>query len=85
MAVGGGEIEVIDGFQLGDGLKRLLAERAFAFEGVQDDALQQVAEGHLVILGKPFQDFHDPLFQAHARLDALDDRASLLCSHAYQG
>ena len=87
VAVGGGQIEVVDRFQLANNLEGFFAERAGSLEGMQDDALEQVAQRHLVVLGERFQDFHDPLFQAHARLDTLDEALASLfrSSHKDKG
>ena len=44
-----------------------------AFEGVQDDSFQQVAESHFLQLGDGFEHFQQALFHPDAGLDALND------------
>ena len=39
---------------------------------MQNDAFEQVAEGHVFLFGHCFEDFQDALFHANARLDAFD-------------
>jgi hypothetical protein len=39
---------------------------------VQDDALQQVSQGKVVILGQAFQHFQEALFDSDSGLNALD-------------
>src|SRR5882762_2376519 len=38
---------------------------------MEHDSLQQIPECHVVILGKTFEDFEDPLFHPDAGLDAF--------------
>ena len=47
-------------------------EFAFAIKSVQDNSLQQVSQGKVVILGQAFQHFQEPLFDADSGLDAFD-------------
>ena len=72
MAVGGGQVEPVDLFQAGDPLPRRLPKSALAFESVQHDALQQVAQRHVVVLRKGLQDLQEPLFEPNAGLRSLD-------------
>ena len=45
MACRGVEVEVIELLEIADALKRGRSKRAFAIEGVEDDAFEEVAEG----------------------------------------
>src|SRR6266702_1496633 len=52
-------------------------EGTLPLEGVQHDALDQVAEGHIVQLSQGFQHLEDPLLEAHPRLHTLHHDPSL--------
>jgi hypothetical protein len=67
------EVEAVDLAQARDAREALLAERRLALEGVEDNALEEVAEGDVVELGEAFEDLEEALFEADAGLDALDD------------
>src|SRR6185503_11404692 len=62
----GVEIERVDLLQLTDLLQRFPSERCLPLERMKDDAFEEVAEAHVVILGEALEDFQDPLLQAHA-------------------
>jgi hypothetical protein len=72
MAVGRAQRQAIDGPELFDLLEGLRGEGGLAFEGVKDDALEEVAQGHVFLFGDGFQDFQQALFEAHAGLHADD-------------
>ena len=78
MDVSGVEIAVVDLLQLGDALERRLAEGRLAVEGVQHDALDEIAERDLVVLGERLHDLEQALLQANAGLHPLDDELLLL-------
>jgi hypothetical protein len=80
MAGPGIETQTVELLQLFDALQAVLAKRTFAVEGVQDDALQQIAQSYIVIVGKGPQHFQEPLFHADTRLYPFHD---LFC-HWYQ-
>ena len=87
MAVGGFQGHAVQGFELLDFLQGLRRERRFAFEGVEDDALEQIAEGHVFLLGDGFEDLEHAFFEANAGLDALDFdewMVLLFLCHVYQ-
>lgn len=84
VAVGGAQRESIELFELLDFLQGFRGERGFAFEGVQDDAFEEVAEGHVLLLGDGFEDFEEALFDADAGLDAFDFDGVGLVLHWYQ-
>src|SRR5512146_3554077 len=67
----GTEVQTIEALQLPDPLQRRLVEGALSLEGVQHDALEQIAQGHVVVLGQRLEHLDQPLLHAHARLDAL--------------
>src|ERR1700723_2316883 len=83
MAGAGVEIEVVELFQIANAFERGWAERGLAVEGVEDDAFEEVAEGHVVIFGEGFEDFEDSFFHADAGLDALDEEFGIV-RHVYQ-
>jgi hypothetical protein len=77
---------MINLFEFGYELEGFADERGFAFEGVQHDAFDEVAEGKVVIFGEGFHDFEDALFDADAGLDAFNYIRRLAGSmvHTYQ-
>jgi hypothetical protein len=70
MAVGRAQRQAIDSPELLNLLESLRGEGGLAFEGVKDDALEEVAQGHVFLFGDGFQDFQQALFEAHAGLHA---------------
>ncbi len=48
------------------------AEGRLAVEGVQHDAFEQVAQGHVVIFGESLEHFEKAFFHADTGLDAFD-------------
>ena len=48
-------------------------EGRLAFEGVQNDSFQQIAQGQVLQFRQPLQDLKQALLHAHAGLDAFDD------------
>src|ERR1700683_112871 len=72
VAGAGIEVKIVKPLQLLNAFERGCVKRRLAIEGMEDDALQQIAEGHVVVLGKGFQDFEQAFFHAHPGLDALD-------------
>src|ERR1700751_3782582 len=83
MAGTGVKIEVVELLQLAYAFQRGSAEWGLAVESMQHDALQDVAQRHVVVLGKPLQNFEDSFFNPHSGLHALDEKLSIVC-HAYQ-
>src|SRR5688572_9203251 len=72
VAVARVEVEAIDLFKLPDALQRGALERGLAFEGMQHDALEEVAQGDVVVLGHRLEDLEQAFFELYAGLDALD-------------
>ena len=72
MAGGGVEIEVVELLEISDALERGRSKRAFAIEGVEDDAFEEVAEGEVMVLGEGFQHLQDAFFHSDAGLDSFD-------------
>lgn len=72
MAVGCAQRETVQLLKLFDFLQGLRGEGCFAFEGVEKDALKKVAKGHVLLFRYSFEDFKEPLFDAHTGLHALD-------------
>ena len=79
IAVGRFQLEPVDALQLSNDSERLLREGSAALEGVQDDALDQIAQAHLSMLCQRLEHLHQSLFQAHARLYAFD--LHVICYH----
>src|ERR1051326_1742781 len=75
MAGAGIEIEFIDAFQIGDSLPGLVTERMAAVKSVQHDALEQIAEPHIVIFSQPFQDLEQAFLQTNPRLDPFNQNS----------
>jgi len=73
MAVRRLEIEPVDFFQLGDALDRLRPKRRLPFEGMEDDALEKIAEAEIVILGEGLEHLQEALLHPHTGLRSLDD------------
>ena len=59
-------------FEVRDLLQRRRPERRLVLQRMQRDALQQVAERQVQVLGQALQHFQQPFLQPHAGLDALD-------------
>ena len=55
-----------------DALERGRSKRAFAIEGVEDHAFEEVAEGEVMVLGEGFEHLQDAFFHSDAGLDSLD-------------
>ena len=69
MAILGRERQPIDRLEAFNVAQRFAAERRFAFQGVEGDAFQKIAQGKVEVLGQTLQDFDQPLFHARANLD----------------
>src|SRR5215469_14201719 len=67
-----GEVEPVDGPQRLHLAERRRRERRLAFEGVQHDAFEQVAERQVELGGERLQHFEQTAFQPHARLGTGD-------------
>ena len=83
--VAGGEIYA----QTRGDLEGLLAEGGLALEGVEDDALEDVAQGHVEVLRQALEDLEDALLDTDSGLNPLDHqiggRGTLGCSLGYHG
>jgi hypothetical protein len=73
VARAGIQIEAVEFFQVLDAFEAARAKGALAIESVEDDALEQIAKRHIVILAECFEHFQDSRFHANAGLHALDD------------
>src|SRR5207237_3863396 len=73
VAVGCDEIEAVDLSQLRDRAQRVRSERRLAFEDVQQDSFEEIADGHVVIFGEALQRFEDAFLDPDSGLRALDD------------
>jgi hypothetical protein len=77
MRIGCRERQAKDPLQLSHFGEGRLGKRRLALEGVQDDALEQVAEGKIERIRQRLEHLQHPLFDADAGLDALDDHGCL--------
>jgi hypothetical protein len=75
----GVEVEVVDLPELADLAQRLGRKRRLALERVQHDALEQVAQSHVLVLGDGLEHLEDTALQAHASLDAGYDDPGSAC------
>src|SRR5262245_37078968 len=66
----GAEVEPVNRFQRLHLAQRSGRERRLALEGVQHDALEQIAEGHVELGGECLQHLEQPALEAHAGLGA---------------
>src|SRR5271157_3632908 len=73
VAVRGLERQPVNAAQFLDFFQGLGGEGRLTFEGMQHDALQQVAERHVLQFGQSFEDLQQSLFHADASLDSFDD------------
>src|ERR1035437_4051338 len=77
------KVQFVKLFQLANAFQRRRAERRLTVKGVQHDALEQVSQRHVVILGKRLQNLEDSLFDAHPGLHAFNQKLGIV-RHAYQ-
>src|SRR5271167_3720659 len=68
------EIESVKFFQVLDAFQRFGTEGCLAVERVENDAFEQVAEGHIVIFGQSLEHFEKPFLHADAGLNPLDQQ-----------
>src|SRR5208282_1417476 len=72
VAGAGIEIEGVELLQVMNAFERFWLERSLAVEGVQHDAFEQVAQGHVVVLGESLKNFEEAFLHPDASLDAFD-------------
>src|ERR1700678_867834 len=77
------EIEFVKPLQLLNSLQRGLVEWRLPIESMQNDALQQIAQRHVVVLSKGLQHFEQALLHAHAGLHSLYQKLGII-DHMYQ-
>ena len=53
--------------------QRLAAEGRLALEGVQDHALEEITQGHVVIVGQRLEDLEHSFFESNAGLNPFDE------------
>ena len=84
---GGIKIEVVDLPEFSNQLERIAAECTLAVKGVQDDALEQIAQRHVVIFRQPLHHLQQPFLDADSGLNALyrPQITLLLLVHMYHG
>ncbi len=74
VAGAGVEIEGVEFFQVVNALERGRTKGSLAVEGVEHDAFEQIAQGHVVIFGEGFEDFEQAFFHADAGLYTFDEK-----------
>ena len=77
---------MVELLEIADTLERWWSESAFSIKSMKDDALEEVAEGEVMVLGEGFQHLQDAFFHSDAGLDSLDLELGLFdkCSfHMY--
>src|SRR5882724_6511996 len=79
-----GEVEAVDRFKRADLFHRGRRERRLAFEGVQDDALEQVAERQIELGRERLEHLEQAALEAHPGLRAGDFFHGLMVP-SYQG
>src|SRR6516165_3815065 len=72
VAVAGAQRQAVDLLEFCDLDNGFLAERRFAFESVQHDAFEKVAQGEIFQFGKRLQDFQQAFFDANSGLNAFN-------------
>src|ERR1700733_3802237 len=72
MTGAGVQLKAIELFQFLDSLQTGGIERAHSVESVKNYAFQEVAQSHVVVIGKSPQDFQEPLFHADSGLYSFD-------------
>lgn len=73
MRVCGREIESKYALEFGNPRQGFVAERRFSFESMENDALDEIAEAQVVVVGQRTQDLEQTLFDADSSLYALHD------------
>src|SRR5579863_5947686 len=77
------QIKLVKSLQLLNPFQRCWTEWSLAVEGMQHNALQQIAKGHVVVLGKSLEHFEKPLLHAHPGLHPFDQQFRIV-DHVYQ-
>src|SRR6185312_9886502 len=82
----GSQIERVDPPQISNLLERRRPERRLVLQSMQCNALEQIPQRQIEILGQSLQHLEQPLLQPDAGLDALHDaerprRSGLGCRH----
>ena len=74
MTCAGIEIESVEFLEILNAFERNRAEWSFTVESMENDALEQITQRHVVIFGKSLQDLQDALFHPYAGLDAFNKK-----------
>jgi hypothetical protein len=72
VAVAGGQVELVDLLEPLDDLHGFVVEWGLLLEGVQHDALEQVAQRQVEVLGEPFEDLQQAPLHPDASLHTLN-------------
>jgi hypothetical protein len=72
VAVAGGQVESVDLLEPLDDLHGFVVEGGLLLEGVQHDALEQVAQRQVEVLGEPFEDLQQAALHPDAGLHPLN-------------
>ncbi len=80
VAVSRSQVATIDTLQPVHDLDRFLGKWRFALETVQDDALEQIAQGQFAILRQPLEDLQKRFLNTDARLGPIHKAFFLVVS-----
>ena len=72
MTVAGIQIQMVNALQTGYQFQALRAKGAFAVEGMQNDAFNQVSKRYVVVFGQRLQDFQNSFLHANTGLNSFD-------------
>src|SRR5580693_4848681 len=68
------EVKIVKPLQFLYAFERGCAEWRLAVKGMEHNALQEIAEGHVVVFGKALQNLEKTFLDAYAGLDAFDEQ-----------
>src|SRR2546426_6937946 len=73
----------VDFLELHDPLERLFTEWSFVLKSMQNNSLEQVTQGNVVIFGKPLENFHHSLLHPHTKLNTLNRKSAIFRSGTF--
>ena len=66
------QIERVELLQFLDSLHAGLIEWSLSIKGMEHDALEEISQGHVVVISKGAQYLQEPLLETHPCLDPYD-------------
>src|SRR5215469_15021733 len=78
-------IHPVDVFQLSNLTQRFLVKRGMALKSVENNALQQITQRQVMVLGQALEDLDHAFLHPHSNLDPLNGsvaRSVFVCVHA---